>query len=101
MTIPSVHCLEFLNVDEWRQLCPAGDEVDGVVCLHLLSEDVDRTVDRMITAGWTTATPLAGAAHLDPHPADHIRFTITDASVEDWVEQRRRVLGEQLIVRRH
>lgn len=97
---PSVHSLQFLTPDQWRQVCPTDAGTGGVVCLHLLSENPDRTVEQMEAAGWTSAASPAGAAHLLPHPADHIRFTVTHASVEDWVDQRRRVLGEQLTVHR-
>lgn len=93
---PGVHDLDFTTASGWQERCEQAGPETGVVCLHLLSQDVDRTVTAMLAAGWERGSDLDGHPHLLPHPGDHVRFTIRPGNVETWLRRRREVLGEQL-----
>lgn len=96
---PGVHELDFVTPETWQQRCPGAAEQQGIACLHLLSEDPDRTVAAMCDAGWQRGPDLDGAPHLLPHPDDHVRFTVRAGNPEEWRQRRRDVLGEELELR--
>lgn len=99
VTEPGVHRLELLTPSEWQERGAAPGRDTGVVCLHLVSQDVERTVVAMTGAGWVAGDPIDGRRHLLPHPADGVRFTVEPGDVGDWLRRRREVLGERLSVR--
>lgn len=97
---PSVHEIGFITPQTWQQRCPGAGDQQGVACLHLLSEDLDRTVAAMRDAGWQRGPDLDGMPHLLPHPDDHMRFTIRAGDPEAWRQRRHELLGEELELRR-
>lgn len=101
LTEPGVHDIEFLSSQEWRTRWPEATQSAGVVCVHLLSEDVSRTVTAMTAAGWEAAgTPtIPGRVDLLPHPADGMRFTVRSGGPHTWIRRRLEVLGEHLELR--
>lgn len=97
---PGVHELDFTRLQEWRSRCSDAGPGTGVVCLHLMSEDVDRTLAAMLSAGWERGQDIDAHPHVLPHPQDGVRFTLRHGEVEHWARQRREVLGEELQIRR-
>jgi len=97
---PGVHDLRFVTCEEWQAECPDAGDGGGVVCVHLASEDPERTAAMMVAAGWRRGPDIGGHRHMLPHPADDVRFTIRPGVVDDWRHRRLDVLGEHLDIRR-